>query len=316
MDEKARGEAARLSAVVRESLDDDCPAGSFARKAHQSRTQFYRVFRALIEETPGAMRRRLLLERAAWQLSRTRQPVTVIAFDAGYGSHEAFSRAFRRAYRVSPSLYRRMGACHTNLPAANGIHFHAPGTTTQGAFTMDLFELFSGTDSWQTRRLLEYAARLSDGQLDKPLPGTVKLVPWEQPEKSLRELLERIVFTKEVWSAALAGGPMPPLESPAAARSPEALLGRFEAADAAFNSILRDIQRRGAWDDTFVDSLCEPPETFTFGGMFAHVITFNTHRRLTALDALRRLGVQVEGFGCPTEFEASLKHAREEAVTK
>lgn len=46
--------------------------------------------------------------------------------------------------------------------------------------------------------------------------------------------------------------------------------------------------------------------TFSFVGMFAHVITFNTYQRLLALEALRCLGVKAEGFGCPTEYEASL----------
>ena len=27
------------------------------------------------------------------------------------------------------------------------------------------------------------------------------------------------------------------------------------------------------WDDTFVNALCDPPETFTFGGVFAHIMT-------------------------------------------
>ncbi len=90
------------------------------------------------------------------------------------------------------------------------------------------------------------------------------------------------------------------------------MLARFEKADAEFNAILNEVRNRAAWDDTFVDALCEPPETFTFGGMFAHVITFNTYRRLTVLDALRRLGVKVEGFGCPTEYEASIGQPRVE----
>ena len=70
--------------------------------------------------------------------------------------------------------------------------------------------------------------------------------------------------------------------------------------------LLSAIAWRSAWEDTFVDALCEPPETFTFGGMFAHVITFNAYRRMVAIDALRRLGVKVEGFGCPMEYVASL----------
>ena len=57
---------------------------------------------------------------------------------------------------------------------------------------------------------------------------------------------------------------------------------------------------------TFVDALCEPAETFTYGGVFAHIMTFNAHRRLMALDALRQLGVQTEGFGDPMEYEESV----------
>jgi hypothetical protein len=40
------------------------------------------------------------------------------------------------------------------------------------------------------------------------------------------------------------------------------------------------------------------------------VITFNTYQRLLALDALRRLGIKVEGFGCPTEYEANVMQPR------
>ena len=36
----------------------------------------------------------------------------------------------------------------------------------------------------------------------------------------------------------------------------------------------------------------------------------NTCQRLIALDVLRDLGVKVEGFGCPTEYEASVVRAR------
>ena len=123
----------------------------------------------------------------------------------------------------------------------------------------------------------------------------------------MREILERIVQTKELWTAALTGGNPPTMEGmPAEARTARALLARFDRADAEFNRVLTDVRDRGAWDDTFVDALCEPPETFTFGGMLAHVITFNAYRRLNALDALRRLGVALEGFGCPTEYESSI----------
>ena len=54
----------RLSGVVVNSLDGNATTGELAKQAYQSRTQFYRLFPALVEEIPAAMRRRLLLERA------------------------------------------------------------------------------------------------------------------------------------------------------------------------------------------------------------------------------------------------------------
>lgn len=311
MDPEEKTESEWLSSVILASLDEETGTGGLARKAYLSRTQFYRLFQALIEENPGAMRRRVLLERAAWQLGRTQSPVTQIAFDANYGSLEAFSRAFRKAFRVSPSLYRRTGLSSIHLPAPNAFHFRPPGSRSKGASKdMDLFDLFAGTDSWYTRRLLEQAAALSDDQLDRPIDTTAKVFPWDRPDRSLREMLERIVQTIEVWTAALTGGEMPVLDGmPAEDRTPRALLGRFDKADAEFHRILREIRDRGAWDETFVDALCEPPETFTFGGMFAHVITFNTYRRLTALQAFHGLGVPIEGTGCPSEYEASVARA-------
>ena len=92
MSTHAKPDAERLQAVIRASLDQDGGAGDWAHQAAHSRSQFFRLFQALIEETPGAMRRRLLLERAAWHLANTTRPVTGVAFDAGYGSLEAFTR--------------------------------------------------------------------------------------------------------------------------------------------------------------------------------------------------------------------------------
>jgi AraC-like DNA-binding protein/uncharacterized damage-inducible protein DinB len=297
--------------VVVESLDEERDATGLARHAFRSRTQFYRLFRAMIEETPVAMRRRLLLERAAWQLSHTPLPVTEIGMHANYGSLEAFTRAFRKAFRVSPSLYRRMGATYTHLHAANGIHHHCSEPDTKGAGqSMDLFDVFSGQETWHTQRLLDLAKTLPDEQLDRPLENPVKVFPWDGPDGSLRQILDRMVLTKEVWAAALTGGEMPPMDdAPPSHRAPAAMSARLDKADAAFHGVLADVRNRQAWSDTFVDALCEPPETFTFGGMFAHVITFNAHRRMVAMDAMRGLGVKVEGFGCPSEYLASLTNA-------
>ena len=299
-------QAERLSTIVRDSLDRELGTAGLARLAYTSRSSFFRLFQALISETPAEMRRRFLLERAAWQLTRTSTSVTDIALDAQYGSLEAFTRAFGKAFGVSPSLYRRMGPTHFHLASPNGFHFCAPASSSKGeSNTMDLFELFAGNDSWHTLRLLDCVNNLTDEQLDRPIDGA-HICPWETPDRSLREMLDRLVVTKEVWAAALKGGPAPPIKNTRENCTPTALRARFEKAERDFMGVIGDVRKRGAWGDTFVDALCEPAETFTFGGVFAHVITFNAHRRLLALELLRRMGVKVEGYGDPIDYERSV----------
>ena len=172
---------------------------------------------------------------------------------------------------------------------------------------MDLYDRFAGNDSWHTRKLLEYATKLTDDQLDRDLDTIVEILPWRETTKTLRVILDNIIFTKEVWTAALSGSKMANINgTPKSEQTPQAMLARLEQTDKEFAGIFQKVVKSGSWDDTFVDALCEPPETFTFGGVFAHIITFNAHRRLMALDALRRLGVKAEGFGCPVEYEQNL----------
>src|SRR5437588_11565190 len=79
----------RLEGVIRlmgDTLDEPAADPQLAGRAHFSRFHFQRVFKRLLGETPGGLRRRLLLERAAYQLRETRTPVTELALDAGYDS--------------------------------------------------------------------------------------------------------------------------------------------------------------------------------------------------------------------------------------
>jgi hypothetical protein len=172
---------------------------------------------------------------------------------------------------------------------------------------MNLYDRFAGNDSWHTQKLLEYAGNLTDEQLDRPLSAAVEILPWRESLGTLRGILENIVFTKEVWTAAMAGRDMANINgTPASERTPTAMRTRLKKVDDELHRIFTNVDKSGAWDDTFVDALCEPAEMFTFGGVFAHIMTFNAHRRLMALDALRRLGVNAEGFGDPMEYELSV----------
>lgn len=160
------------------------------------------------------------------------------------------------------------------------------------------------------QQLLEAARGLRDEQLDRPLKNPINVVPWDTPDQTLREILDRIVRTKEVWTAALTGGELPDITPAAtASQTPATTIERLQKTDTEFQKILRGVRDGGTWTDTFVDKYCEPPETFTFGGMFAHVITFSSYRRLIAMDALRRFGVEIKGSGCPMDYERVLAEA-------
>ena len=60
-----------------------------------------------------------------------------------------------------------------------------------------------------------------------------------------------------------------------------------------FAELVRGIRNRNASDTAFVDATCEPPESFTFGGAVAHVLTWDSYRRHVVAAALREHGVDV-----------------------
>jgi hypothetical protein len=66
-------------------------------------------------------------------------------------------------------------------------------------------------------------------------------------------------------------------------------------------AVVRDIERRGAWEDRLIDALCEPPESFQIGSVVAHVLTYAAHRRLLVRMMLRMAGVEVDR-GDPIEW--------------
>jgi len=87
-------------------LDEDISLGALAAQTGLSSFHLHRVFSATAGETPKQFTLRLRLERAAGMLLAGRESVLDVALSCGFQSHEAFTRAFRRRFGMTPSAYR------------------------------------------------------------------------------------------------------------------------------------------------------------------------------------------------------------------
>src|SRR5215510_10301188 len=107
-------------------LDETLALDDLARLAHFSPFHFHRVFRGMVGEPLMEHVRRLRLERAAHRLKFTQEPVVRIAFEAGYETHEAFTRAFRAHFGEPPSRFREVHQALKYPESPSGVHY-SPG---------------------------------------------------------------------------------------------------------------------------------------------------------------------------------------------
>ncbi len=127
----------RVLGEIAARMDEPLRLEELAAIAGVSRFHFHRIFHAMTGETVAEVVRRLRLSRAGWRLRVTDATVTEIAFEAGYESVEGFGRAFRQAFTIAPSAYRRAfsppGMRPSNIrlsyqPETGAVRFiHLPG---------------------------------------------------------------------------------------------------------------------------------------------------------------------------------------------
>lgn len=293
-----------------EALDD--PDAKAHERLHLSRFHLDRIVRAVAGEPPAALRRRILLERAAYRMLTTSAPVLDIAVEAGYGSHEAFTRAFAKAYGAPPASWRR-GPTQIRLypcgdragftatpagPLPQCVHFHPPAAIRLPArpdrkvTAMDLLTSMVEHHIWLTGEMIRVAGRLDDERLDQPIVLDV-----DDDPQTIRSLLSRLVGQMGMWNAAMSDREY---DWSVEEHEPlDAMRARLAEEAPVYLGHVRDVVGRGALDETFVDALCEPAEVFTYGGMIAHVLTFAAHRRTLVALALDRHGAGELGWGDP-----------------
>ncbi len=274
----------------------------WAARLHFSRFHFDRMISSVAGEPPGAFRRRILLERAAYRMITTRAPLIDIAVEAGYGSHEAFTRAFARAYGTSPAAWRK-NPTQIRIAAPSGVHFHPPGSLrlparpTRKVTAMELLTAMVEHHVWLIGEMIRVSERLSDEQLDQSIGLAV-----DDDEQTIRSLLSRLVGQMGMWNAVMADREYD--WSVEDHESLESLRSRLAVEGPRYVAHVRDVVARDALDETFVDACGARPHVFTYGGNLAHVLTFAAHRRTLVVLALARHGLDELGWGDPTTWVA------------
>jgi AraC family transcriptional regulator len=260
-----------------------------------SRAHFQRVFHRKLGEPPGQLQRRLTLERAAFVLRTTQTPVTILALECGYQTHEGFTRAFKRAFTLSPRAYRNAARRLRELPSGSGIHFD-PNTintlTRKGNPTMDLTDLLLQSDLLAKRRLLESARLLSERQLDAPLAFRHTLMPWVEPARTLRESLSWMTFSGwvDVMFRRLNWEPADTAFRTIQGSSTSEMLARFESYHTAFRAFVEHVRRENLWSQEWVDDTCDEPHVFSIGQVIEETLTWDIAYRSL-------LGRQLEAMG-------------------
>jgi AraC family transcriptional regulator len=288
-------------AVLADALDDhDAGAEELAARLYLSRFHLDRIVSSVAGEPPAAFRRRVLLERAAYRLATTGRSVLDVAVEAGYGSHEAFTRAFTKAYGVAPTAWRTRPT-RMRIEAPSDVHFHPPGSlrlpANKKVTSMDLLTKMVEHHIWLVGEMVDRADRLGAEQLDQPIELSV-----DEERQTIRSLLSRLVGQMGMWNAALDHRAYD--WSVEEHESVASLRARLSAEGPVYLGHVREVCEQGRLDDTFVDALCEPAEVFTYGGMVAHVLTFAAHRRTLVALALDAAGITDLGWGDPMRWVA------------
>lgn len=289
--------------VLAETMDDhETSPEALASRVHLSRFHFDRLVSAAAGEPPATLRRRVLLERAAYRLITSDHDVLRVAIEAGYGSNEAFTRAFTRAFGRAPSQWRRKPTGF-RLESTSQVHFNPPGGLRVPAHrkvtAMDLLTRMVEHHVWLVGEMLTHAESLTAEQLDARVEVSVQGIDCDP---TVRSLLARLVGQLAMWDAATHDQPYDMdcerNETIADMRAKLAEVGP------AFLTQVHAIFDERRLDETFVDAICDPPEVFTYGGMIAHVLTFAAHRRTLVCGALADAGITDLGAGDPMRWVA------------
>lgn len=106
---------------IHQHLDAPLDRKSLAELAGFSIPHFHRVFTACTGESAISYVRRIRLIRAGQKLRMGAVDIMAVALAAGYESHPAFSKAFKKQFGLSPSAFRNLNCASSTAILRKGL---------------------------------------------------------------------------------------------------------------------------------------------------------------------------------------------------
>lgn len=97
----------KLIAFIEEHLSSDINMKDLSRSLGMSYTALYRLIKSTTHQTPSLFVRSYRLKKALYLIESTTLNISEIAYDVGFKDPNYFSRTFKEAFGVAPSMIRR-----------------------------------------------------------------------------------------------------------------------------------------------------------------------------------------------------------------
>lgn len=98
---------AQVVESIEENIAEDINITHLAAEQGISPWHFQRLFKSLVGDSLGSYLRGRRLTSAASRLLETEFDVIEIAAEVGFGSHEAFTRSFKKHFEITPKEFRK-----------------------------------------------------------------------------------------------------------------------------------------------------------------------------------------------------------------
>ena len=168
---------------------------------------------------------------------------------------------------------------------------------------MDLLDRLLGHDEWTTGELLRRCGELTDFQMRER---------FDIGHETVQATLVHMIDNVGNWTELMRTSHVEDRIDGWAEMGVPSLIAEHERSYAEFAALAREVRDADGWDDTWVDTLDDPPQSKTYGGAILHVITHNMHHRGEVLHMLSRLGLTDLPEGDLLSWEAG--HIAEKGV--